>query len=103
MKRIAAKINLFSNFDGGRAQPIPDTTFGCPIFFENIPELSSHAYDCRLLMSEYGMSISPGESAEPVSIIFLSHDEVLSYAKVGAKFNLWEGEIMGKGEILKIE
>lgn len=103
MKRITAKISLFNNFDGGRSQPIPAVNFGCPVFFENIPELSSHAYDCRLLMSEYGDSISPGESAEPVPIIFLSQDEVLLHAKVGAKFNLWEGKKIGIGEILKIE
>ncbi|GKT26119.1 hypothetical protein [Acidovorax sp. SUPP3334] len=103
MKRIFAKINLFSNFDGGRSQAIPAMNFGCPVFFENIPALSKHGYDCRLLMSEYGQSISPGEIAEPVPIIFLSQDEVLLHVKVGAQFSLWEGKKIGVGEILKIE
>ncbi|GKS98992.1 hypothetical protein AVKW3434_06410 [Acidovorax sp. SUPP3434] len=103
MKRIFAKINLFSNIEGGRSQPIPAVNFGCPVFFENIPELANHAYDCRLLMSEYGGSISPGDCAKSVPIIFLSQDEVLLYARVGTIFNLWEGKKIGVGEIVKIE
>ncbi|GKT01944.1 hypothetical protein AVKW3434_21165 [Acidovorax sp. SUPP3434] len=103
MKRIFARISLFSKINGGRAQAIPVLNFGCPVFFENIPALSNHGYDCRLLMPEYGSSISPGETAEPIPMVFISQDEVLMHAKVGADFFLWEGRKIGVGEILKIE
>lgn len=101
MNRFFARIALFGAADGGRSQAIPIMNFGCPAFFQNVPALASHGYDCRLLLPEYGQPISPGEIAERVPMIFLSADEVGTYLKPGVKFTLWEGRTIAEGEILE--
>ena len=103
MRRVLARITLLSRSSGGRSQPIPKRAFGCPIFFDGIPQLSSHGYDARLLVHQYGQPISPGEVARGVPMVFLSADEVMPHMHPGVKFRLWEGKIIGHGEVLEVE
>lgn len=100
MKRIFAKIALLGVADGGRSQGLPMMNFGCPVFFQSVPALGSHGYECRLLLPEYGQTISPGETAQPVPMIFLSAEEVGAHLTPGVKFTLWEGRTIAEGEIL---
>lgn len=103
MKGILAKITLLSAEEGGRTQAIPVMNFGCPMHFENVPELVKHAYDCRLLVEEYGTPILPGDTIENVRILFLSPNEVIPWLKVGTRFTLWEGKTIAHGEVVSIE
>ena len=106
MKRVFATINLFTPDQGGRRQsirPIAGAPFGCPVQFHGVAELLAHAYDCRMLMSEYGRPIAPGETATDVPIVFLSADEVLPYMRPGITFDIWEGKTIGKGEVTRLE
>lgn len=103
MKGIFAKITLLSTEEGGRSQAIPVMNFGCPMYVKNVPELAKHAYDCRLLVQEYGGPISPGDTVENIRIVFLSPDEVIPQLKVGTCFTLWEGKTIAHGEVVSIE
>ena len=103
MKRVIASIHLKQTAEGGRAQSLPAPTFGCPVFFEGVPELGSHGYDCRLLVQEYGKAIGPGDTAEGMPVVFLSAEEVMPKMKPGVQFALWEGKIIGHGTVLRIE
>lgn len=103
MKTILARITLISTVQGGRRSPItPLRDFGCPVFFKNIPELADHGYDCRLLVHEAGTEILPGGSEENVAMAFLSPEKVMPHIRVGTKFDLWEGKVIGAGEITAI-
>lgn len=103
MKRAIARIKFLSSGEGGRSQSIPLMNFGCPVFFEGIPELSKHGYDCRLLVPEHGAEISPGETVEKLQIIFLFPEDVIPFVKAGTRFSLWEGKTIARGEILGLE
>jgi hypothetical protein len=103
MKRVKSKIYFKKAEDGGRSEAIPLIKFGCPVFFENIPALSRHGYDCRLLIGEYGREIFPGDFINEIAMIFLSEDEVVLNINIGARFTLWEGKIIASGEVLRIE
>lgn len=72
-------------------------------FFKNIPQLKKHAYDCRILVKEYGQPLDLGKEINNVPLIFLSPDDVFSYVSVGDGFELWERGIIGYGEIMGIE
>lgn len=102
MKSIAAKITFLSTKEGGRSQPISVMTFGCPAYIEGVPELAEHAYDCRLLISELGKPISPGDVIDRLPMMFLSSDEVLPHLHKGTRFTLWEGKTIASGEIVSI-
>jgi hypothetical protein len=103
MKRAIARIKFLSSGEGGRTQPIPLMNFGCPVFFEGIPELSKHGYDCRVLVPEHGAEITPGETVEKLGMIFLYPEDVFPFARPGTKFSLWEGKTIAHGEILGLE
>lgn len=103
MKSIAAKITFLSTEDGGCSQPIPVMNFGCPVFIEGVPELSEHAYDCRLLVSELGKPISPGDVIDRLPMVFLSSDEVIPHLRKGTRFTLWEGRTIACGEVVSID
>lgn len=103
MRYVKAKISFFSEAEGGRSQAIPSIDFGCPMYFENTPGLSSHAYDCRLLVSEYGKAIFPGDAVEDIKIAFLSPEEVIPRLEIGTRFTLWEGKTIAQGEVVSID
>ncbi|WP_157966673.1 hypothetical protein [Fastidiosibacter lacustris] len=73
------------------------------MYVENVPEVAKHAYDCRLLVQEYGKPISLGDTVENIRIVFLSPDEVIPRLKVGTRFTLWEGKTIACGEVTSIE
>ena len=102
MPRLVATIHMLDTAKGGRSQPIPGTSFGCPVFFQDVPALSGHGYDCRLLLSG-GKALAPGEDAEDVLVLFLSSEEVFRHVRVGTKFTLWEGKIIGRGTVTRID
>ena len=103
MKRVIATIRLARTEEGGRSQPIPVMTFGCPVFFEGVPALSAHGYDCRMLVTEVGNPISPGATVSEIALLFLSTDEVLPHMKPGVTFTLWEGGTIGSGTVVRVE
>jgi len=89
--------------DGGRLTPISVPTYGCPVFFEGVPELSAHAYDCRMSVSDLGKPIAPGDTIDEIAMFFLSADEVLPHVRPGITFKLWEGKTIGSGTVVRIE
>jgi len=103
MKRAIAKITFLSAEEGGRTQPLPSMNFGCPVFFEGVDALSAHGYDCRLILLEYGMPISPGETVNEIAMIFLYPEDVFPHLEQGIRFTLWEGKTIAHGEISRIE
>jgi len=103
MGKMIARIRFLAQEEGGRTQSLPPSTFGCPIFFEDIPELSAHGYDCRILLSEINRLIAPGDEVEAVRIVFLSPDEVFAHVRKGTTFSLWEGKVIARGEVVDIE
>ncbi|WP_143309633.1 hypothetical protein [Candidatus Entotheonella palauensis] len=103
MKAIAAKITFLRTEEGGRSQPIPVMNVGCPVYIEGVPELSEHAYDCRLLISKLGKPISPGDVMDQLSIAFLSPDKVIPYLHKGTRLTLWEGKTIACGEVVSLD
>ena len=104
MKTVLASLILHPTEDGGRSSPIlPDRDFGCPVFFASIPELSGHGYDCRIRAKQLEKEIRPGDSVQDIPIVFMSSEEILPYLKIGTKFCLWEGKLIGLGEITAIK
>jgi hypothetical protein len=103
MPKVKVQIALLRSDQGGRTQAIPAARFGCPVFFEDIPELADHAYDCRFLVAEHGGSIAPGETTEGVEVVFLSPETVLPHIRPGVRFTLWEGKPIGKGQVVSVE
>lgn len=103
MKSAIAKIRFLSTDEGGRTQPIPVRNYGCPVFFEGIPELSNHGYDCRVLVPKHGAEITPGETVEQLEMIFLFPEDVFPFVRNGTRFSLWEGKTIAHGEILSLE
>jgi hypothetical protein len=103
MKRVIARISLLRAEEGGRRTPISVGTYGCPVFFQGVPELSPNGYDCRMSVSELGKPISPGDTVDEIALAFLSQDEVLPYMKPGITFTMWEGKTIGSGTVLRVE
>jgi len=103
MKRAIARISLARTEEGGRRTPISAATYPCPVFFEGVPELSAHGYDCRIALSDLGRPISPGDTVDEVAMAFLSADEVLPHLRPGVTFTLWEGKTIGRGTVLRVE
>ncbi len=53
MRKAYATITLFETKSGGRKSPILSSSYyGCPLFFKYPKELSSHGFDCRMLVNE---------------------------------------------------
>lgn len=103
MPKITVKITLLRSDQGGRVQPLPAGRFGCPVFFNDVPELSDHAYDCRFSISEQGRHVAPGETVENIEARFLSPDIVLPHMRPGIRFTLWEGKPIGQGLVVAVE
>lgn len=103
MRKIVVRMRLLSQEEGGRTKPLPSGTFNCPMFFEDVPELSGHGYDCRVLLSEIRGPIAPGDVVEGVRIVFLSPEEVFAHVRSGTRFTLWEGKTIAHGEVISIE
>ena len=100
MKDIKATIRLKATEKDGKSRAIGNGgDYSCPVFFEGVPELSAHGYDCRFLLGRDGRTISPGETAQDVPLAFLSPREVLAHVRIGTRFTLWEGGTIGEGEI----
>lgn len=103
MKRAIAKIRFLTTEEGGRKCPVPLMNLGFPVFWKNLPALSQHGWDCRLLVPEHGAEIMPGETVEELGMIFLSPDVIFSNIHSGVRFSLWEGGTVAHGEIIRIE
>lgn len=73
------------------------------MFFETVPELQAHGYDCRMLVSEHGEAIPPGGAVDEIALLFLSADEVLPHMRPGVRFSLWEGKTIGSGTVVRVE
>lgn len=96
-------IRLLRAEEGGRLTSISVPDYRCPVFFEGIPELSAHAYDCRMLVQEIGKPIFPGDTVDEIPLLFLSEDEVIPYLRPGVTFKLWEGKTIGTGVVLRVD
>lgn len=103
MKIAEARIHLTPTQSGGKRPSIgPEADYSCPVFFQSLPGLGSHGYDCRLLLHRAGLTIGLGETAEDVPIAFLSPDEVFAHIAIGSRFVLWESGPIGEGEITRL-
>lgn len=102
MRHAIARIELLSSNNGGRQGPLPEANFGCPVFFENVPALAEHGYDCRLDLVKLGGKVSPGDTLSEVGMSFLSWDELRPHLRPGVRFRLWEGKVIGHGEIVSL-
>lgn len=103
MKIAIARIRLKTPSEGGKRVPIGrGADFGCPVFFKDVPALSGHGYDCRLMLRALGKTIEPGDSVSDVPIAFLSPEQVFPHLQVGVRFGLWERGEIGEGEITAI-
>jgi hypothetical protein len=91
---VIAKIQLYSEAQGGRRSATPLDHLGCQFDYEG------EYFDCRLLLQDVG-PIAPGESAT-VPIKFLRPELVKSRLQVGSRFNLREIKIIGEGIIESI-
>ena len=95
-----ARVSLFSRDEGGLKGPLPNGYFSCPLFFRDVPALSTHGYDGRMLIGKHDGSIGPGVEIPEVKILFLSPEEVFPNIKRGVKFDLWHMRMIGFGEML---
>src|SRR5688572_19439485 len=103
MKTVTARITLRPTQFGGRRGPILEgRDHRCTVFFKNIPELTDQGYDCRLLLTAFAEPLEPGHTADGVPMAFLSASEVMPRLRIGTKFDLWEGNTIGEGEITAI-
>jgi hypothetical protein len=103
LPKIKVRITLLRTDQGGRTQALPAGRFGCPVFFEGIPELADSGYDCRLVVPDRDTTVAPGESADDIEALFLSPEVVLPHLRPGVRFTLWEGKTIGKGEVVSVE
>lgn len=92
---IIARIRLLTTAEGGRMSNIAAGDYGCPVMF------GDKGFDCRLIRSENARPLILG-TIEEVLVKFLSRDLVEKHLQEGARFNLWEGKVIGEGEILKV-
>jgi hypothetical protein len=90
---IVARVSLYPTSQGGRQGPTPADRFGCLV----VPENSPTSFDCRLLLSGSG-ALHPGDSAV-VPIKFLDADLVREVFKVGSRFLLRDGAVIGEGVV----
>lgn len=105
MKQVFAKISLKPTADGGRETSITggqERYFSCPLFFLNVPRLAHHGYDCRIYLNKATPAISPGDTVERISVAFLDPETVLHVLDTGAQFVMWEGKVIGSGEVIDI-
>jgi hypothetical protein len=92
---IIARVSVYAANHGGRQSTIPPVQFGCPFFFEG------EGFDCRLLLDQVGVSLSPGSTAD-VPIKFVCPELVKPRLHRGARFKLWESGDFAEGEVLEI-
>jgi hypothetical protein len=104
MKEIRATIRLKATEEYGKTRSIGNGgDYSCPVFFLDVPELSGHGYDCRLLLGPDGWTIAAGETAQNVPLAFLSPHEVIAHVTIGTRFTLWEAGTIGEGEITALK
>jgi hypothetical protein len=103
VKRVIATLRLARTEEGGRRTPIAGSTYACPVFFDGVPQLASHAYDCRILLPEGVPTIAPGDTIAEIPLLFLSPDQVFPHLRLGVTFTLWEGKTIGRGVVVRIE
>lgn len=81
--------------EGGRSGPIEGERYGCPLLFEK------QAFDCRFCC-EVPFIFELGNRYE-IPIKFLNRDKALAILAPGSRVALWEGKVIGVGEIVAIE
>lgn len=91
---IVARVMLHATSAGGRQGPTPADKFGCLLVVEKC------CLDCRLLLAETG-ALHPGASAV-VPIKFLEPDLAKELLKVGSRFSLRDGKVVGEGEVQEL-
>jgi len=92
---VVARIHLYRTEDGGRGNTIIGARFGCPFVYDD------EAFDCRILLDQFGTSLAPGQTAQ-VAIKFLNPEFVKPRLQIGSRFKLWEGKAFADGEVLEI-
>lgn len=88
---IVARVRLYATSEDGRQGPTPFGYFGC-LFV-----VGTASFDCRLLLSDAG-PLHPGSISE-VPIKFLEPKLIEDLLKVGSRFFLRDGKIIGEGEV----
>lgn len=92
---IIARLTMYPTDAGGKSVTIPSVQFRCPL------SINGELFDCRLLLNQAGISLSPGCTAD-VPIKFLYLDLVRDLLVPGAQFALWDMQNFASGTILEV-
>ena len=92
---IIARVTMYPSAAGGKSSAIPPVQFRCPL------SINGELFDCRLLLNQLGIGLSPGCSAE-IPIKFLNLYLIRDMLLPGAKFALWDMGDFAEGTILEV-
>ena len=87
------KVRFRTRREGGRDEPVPGPSFGCPMFIDG------EAFDCRL---QHGKPELPLGQWLDVKVKFLDRANVARKLSAGTKFLLWEGKNVAEGIVLDV-
>jgi len=90
---VIAKIQFYSEAQGGRKTATPSNYLGCIFVFEG------NNFECRLLLQDIGPIPPGGEATVPIKFLW---PETKKKLQVGSRFNLREIKIIGEGIIESI-
>ncbi|MDK2970572.1 MAG: hypothetical protein PWP23_327 [Candidatus Sumerlaeota bacterium] len=105
MKRVFASIQLYTQDEGGRKNPLHLSVYRPTAFFRTIPALAERGRDFRMFATPRTPNelIFPGEVVNEVELRFLWPDDVLPYMQEGVRFSIWEGKTVGEGTVVRVE
>jgi hypothetical protein len=90
---ITIELRFKTTTEGGRKNSIIGGVYSCPMLIDG------EAFECRLYFEN--KTIQLGESYV-VNVKFMNPDIVLPKLAIGKRVALWEGKIVGDGNVIKI-
>ncbi len=87
-------IRFLTSEEGGRKSSIQADKYGCPIMVDD------RGFDCQFVLT-HSMCFELGESYK-IPVKLLNLDRALEHLKEETKISVWEGKIIGVGEVVKI-
>lgn len=91
---IRAKVTLLATEAGGRSTPIPTGEY------RGVLGISHEHFSARFEVPEES-TFEPGRTLD-LGIQFLFPEMALPKFPVGARFTLWEGRVIGTGEVTSV-
>ncbi|WP_152601951.1 MULTISPECIES: hypothetical protein [Burkholderia] len=92
---IISRVTMYPTDAGGKSVTIPPIQYRCPF------SVNGELFDCRLLLNQVGISLSPGCTAD-IPIKFLYLNLVKDMLIPGAQFALWDMGNFADGTILEV-